>query len=272
MSSLINYNGSVYTEKTLPLKALNRSFFYGDSIFETLRVCAGKVKFFEYHNQRLQKALSLFNLSLEIDLAKEINKLLNQENHNESRLRLTVFRDTEGKYTPKSNTASFLLQSEKITGQGYILNKKGLKIDLYTQHKKPVLDLLSVKSANSMIYIQAGIFAHEKGFNDVLICNTDGKICEAISSNIFIVKNKKLLTPSLNQGPVDGIMRRVVIQIAVKLGYQVLETSLVLKDIISADEVFLTNAIKGITWVEFFKDTQFSNVVVKTLHKELVLI
>ena len=115
------------------------------------------------------------------------------------------------------------------------------------------------KNIDAQIYIQAAIYAQEKNIGDVLILNSDDNIIEATSSNVFLVSGGELYTPKLSSGPVGGVMRATVINIAISLGIKVFECNLTPQELLKADEVFLTNAVEGIKWVSSYRTKRYFN-------------
>ena len=122
------------------------------------------------------------------------------------------------------------------------------------------------KNIHSQIYIQAAIYAQEKNIGDVLILNSNDKIIEATSSNIFLVSRGDLYTPKLSSGPVGGVMRAAIINLAIGLDIKVFECNLTPQELLKADEVFLTNAVQGIKWVSSYRTKRYFN---KTANKLL---
>ena len=96
------------------------------------------------------------------------------------------------------------------------------------------------KNIHSQIYIQAAIYAKEKNIGDVLVLNSDDNIIEATSSNVFLVSGGDLYTPKLSSGPVGGVMRATIINLAISMGIKVFECNLTPQELLKADEVFLT--------------------------------
>ena len=115
------------------------------------------------------------------------------------------------------------------------------------------------KNIHSQIYIQGAIYAQEKNIGDVLILNSDNNIIEATSSNVFLVSGGELYTPKLSSGPVGGVMRATVINLAIEMGIKVFECNLTPQELLKADEVFLTNAVQGIKWVSSYRTKRYFN-------------
>ena len=99
--------------------------------------------------------------------------------------------------------------------------------------------------------------------------NKHGRIAEATSSNVFLYKNNNIYTPSLDEGCVAGVMRKQILRIAEKLNINIFEGMVNGSMLQQADELFLTNAVKGIQWVESYKDKQYINETIKQIIEEL---
>lgn len=139
------------------------------------------------------------------------------------------------------------------------LNAKGLEVDLYMDMKKPKIKLSNYKTKNGLISIIASITAKEKGLDDYLIANSNEGIIEGTSTNLFVVSNGVLYTPGLEEGCVAGTMRMQIINLAVENGTKVYECNILPQNLLVADEVFLTNAVKGIIWVSGYRTKRYFN-------------
>ena len=120
-----------------------------------------------------------------------------------------------------------------------------------------------------MPYIMAAMWAKENKLNDALLLNYNNNITDSCIANVFIVKNKTIITPALTEGCVAGVMRKHIIATLKQHGIEVAETALNIDDIANADEVFLTNAIKGMMWVKQFADTTYSNIETQKIYKTI---
>ena len=194
-------------------------------------------------------------------LEGKINRLLKANKlFKGARVRLSVFRDSDGLYTPTSNKIGYLIEASGLPGSEYALNEKGLVIDLFPDMEKQASLVSNCKTTNSLLFVLAGIYKSKHQLDDCLIVNNRGDACETISSNIFAAKGETIFTPSLESGCVGGVMRETTIVAARKLGFEVFDSS-VLKpaDLLMADELFLTNAITGIRWVVAFRNKRYYN-------------
>ncbi len=274
----LNFNGNVLPADQLIFKANNRGFRYGDGLFESMRYMKGKLKFPEMHIDRIQKGMKLLrfdNCSL-IDtwfLREKVEELVRRNRAGaDARIRLTVFRDSDGLYSPVSNKYGYVLEIQKLDESQYVLNKKGLIIDVYDEIPKPVNALSNLKTCNAMIYVLAGIYKKQNALDEVLLLNHHGFLCESMSSNVFVVYDRKLYTPSLNEGCIAGVMRQVVMRLAKENDIELVEAQINPDILNEADEVFLTNAARGIQWVMGYNNKRYFNEVSRFLSEKLNLI
>jgi branched-subunit amino acid aminotransferase/4-amino-4-deoxychorismate lyase len=276
VNTFILFNGNYHRKEDFGLSYKNRAFCYGDALFETMHANGTQIQFFTDHMMRLRFGMK--NLGMEIplniennSLEKEIIKLFHKNKlYQGVRIRLTVFRNEGGKYTPLDNSISYIVETEYIENEQYHLNSKGFSIGLFDQIKKPVNKLSNLKSANALIYIQAGLYARQNHFDDCILINEHNRLVEGISSNLFLVKDNILLTPPLNDGPVAGIMRKQILKIADSLNFKIVNNhSCDEQDLLQADEVFLTNSISGIRWILGYKERRYFNHTAKLLMDEL---
>ncbi|MFO7829118.1 MAG: aminotransferase class IV [Bacteroidales bacterium] len=276
VNSFILHNGNYHYKDDFGLSYQNRAFCYGDALFETMHANGTQIQFFTDHMIRLRFGMKTLGMeippNIENDtIEKEIVKLMHKNKlFQGARIRLTVYRNEGGKYTPEDHSISYLAETEYIENDQYQLNQKGLSIGLYDKIKKPVNDLSNLKSSNALIYIQAGLFSRKNRWDDCILVNESNHLVEGISSNLFILKNDILRTPPLSDGPVAGIMRKQVLQIADSLNFKIINKEpCTEKHLLNADEVFLTNSISGIKWVMGFKDRRYFNHTSKRLIDEL---
>ncbi len=242
----------------------NRAFRYGDALFETIRVCNNKLLFLKDHVMRLKLGMTVLRYNVPAEFLTEniqtlIIQLLKHNAHApNARIRLTVFRNEGGYYSPETNDISFLIESEELPTT-FELNQKGLWVDLYGDMKKPINKLSNLKTANALFYVMAGLAKQSMKLDECLLINENGNICETISSNIFVVKNGTLYTPPLNEGCLAGVMRKQIMALATAHKILVFESIVTDYSFNNADEVFLTNAIQGVQWVGQYKQKYYTN-------------
>jgi branched-chain amino acid aminotransferase len=278
IKQFINLNGSIVSSDHQIFTVSNRGFRYGDGLFESMRYMNGQLKFPDLHIDRVLKGMKILKLenSFHLDswfLREKVEELARRNKIGpDARFRLTVFRDSGGLYSPESNKMAYVLECQSMDESQYTFNNKGLIIDVYDELTKSVNILSNLKTCNSLIYVLAGIFKNQYKLDEVMILNQHGFLCESISSNVFVVYDKKLYTPSLNEGCIGGVMRQVVMRLAIENGIELIEAQ-VNPDILNeADEVFITNAAKGIQWVMGYNSKRYFNEMSKFLSEKLNLL
>jgi branched-subunit amino acid aminotransferase/4-amino-4-deoxychorismate lyase len=263
--SYVFHRGEYINENQAVIAKDNRAFRFGDGFFETMRAYNGKVLFLENHFSRISDTIRAFKYKpaeqFSIDLLRtQISGLLQRNGITAGgRIRITFYRRSTGFYLPKNDDLSYLIEAEPILENDFIMSPTGKTIDIFTDYKKEVNKLSGFKTLNAQLYVMSALYAREKGFDESLIQNSKFSIIEATSSNIFIVSNGVLYTPTLEDGCIAGTMRMHVINLALENKIKVYECTLNPHNLLSADEVFLTNAIRGIEWVVAYKTKRYFN-------------
>lgn len=113
----------------------------------------------------------------------------------------------------------------------------------------------------------AAVYAKENKLNDCLVLNANGKIADSTIANLFLVKGDTIFTPALSEGCVNGVMRKYLLESLAASNYQVEETIVSAEDLLAADEVFLSNAINGIRWVQRFRNKIYSHMKTMEIYR-----
>jgi len=248
---MVFHKGTFIPEGSAELHLLNRSFRYGDGLFETMRVFNGRLLFLSRHLKRLFRGMELLGFSFSPqewekqleDSARTVIK--HAKLTDQGRLRLHVFRSGPGAYTPVDDEPHFLIEGYALKYDPYRAPFP-LSMAPYQDWPLTISPLSGCKTANSLPYIIAGRYAKEQGADEALMFDVKGNVAEGNSANLFWVKDKKIYTPPLETGCLDGVMRRTLIYLTqtVQLPFQ--EKHIKLKELLQADEVLLTNTIRGI--------------------------
>lgn len=269
-------NGHFYEADKPLFSAANRAFRYGDGLFETIRCHQTRPLFFEEHYQRLLRGMSVLKINTSgmptsAAFQEHIERLIVRNRiFYDARVRLSLFRREGGLYTPENNNPAWLLEATPLEDKGYHLNTNGLRIGFFEGFPKVWTLEAPYKTLSATPYILAGLFKKENHWDDCLIPNQDKKFIESISSNLFWRKDGKLFTPSVSSGCVDGIMRNQVLKYAGENHIPLTETPGASKEeLLSADEIFLTNAVKGVRWVVALEEKRFYNRLPKEIVKWL---
>ena len=269
---MINFNGAIVSNDT-NLLIHNRAFLYGDAVFETVKIVNSKILFLEDHYFRLMRIVRMeipMNFTMEY-LEEQILRLA-QANKFEtsSRARITVFRNDGGYYLPQNNTVSFLIALEGLDEKAYSINQKEYIVDLYTDFYVTKQLLSSIKSTNKLINITASIYANENGLDNCLLLNDAKNVIEALQGNLFMLKGNKLITPPVSEGCLNGVMRKQILSLAKAMGnLEVVEEAISPFELQKADELFITNVIKGIQPITKYRKKEFTTDLSRLILQKL---
>lgn len=271
----INFNGTILPANQAVMTVANRGFRYGDGLFESMRWMKGELKFAELHADRIRRGMKI----LKIDGYSQLDTYFLRENVAElirrnktganARVRLSIFRDSGGLYNPDTNKMGFALEVTKIQESEYTSNNRGLIVDIFDEVPKPVNILSNLKTSNSLLYVLAGVYKDQHSLDEVLIINQNGFLCEAMSSNVFVVYDHEIYTPALTEGCIAGVMRHVVMKLAKENNLNIIEAQINPAILDQAEEVFVTNAGKGIQWVMGYNNKRYFNEISRLLLSKL---
>jgi branched-chain amino acid aminotransferase len=261
-------NNQLTEEKDLRLTNKNRGFLYGDGFFETIKIFNKKPFNLENHFNRIIYSADLldikFTLSV-LDLNKSISILTEKNNIKSGSVRISVYRNSKGKYFPEENTSSILINSRNDINDVFV-ERSFINIGYYKENLKSPSPLSNLKSLNSLLYVMASKYANENNFDDVILLNTNNNIIETTNSNLFILNYNKVITPPLMDGCVDGSMRKLLISI-IKNKYEFEEESISENDLDTCSEVILSNSTYGVRGIKKINEVTYNN---SNLYKYLI--
>lgn len=265
MMNYFIFNGKICKENAAVLSASSRGLRFGEGLFETIKSINGQPEFLDEHLARLWKGMQVlqFNIPKHFTpdrLQEEIEGLMKKNEHgNNARIRLTVFRGDGGLYDEIDNRPNYFIQTWPLADETGTWNSNGLVLGIYTDVKKNFDILSNLKHNNFLPYVMAALYAKKQKWNDAIVVNTDGRLCDTTIANIFLIKDEVVYTPALQEACIAGIMRRHIINSLTAAGYKVLEGQLSIADVEDADEVFLSNSIYNMRWVQSIGDKKYSN-------------
>jgi len=274
MKKFINYNGTIYEEGQAVLAITDHSYRYGDGLFETMKMVKGDIMLKDLHFERLYSGLKILKFNVPAPFTKEnieqeVKDLCKKNKCEElARVRLSVSRGKGGLYDC-DNKFAYSIGCWPVEQKGF--NENGLVIDIFPDAKKSIDAFSNLKSANYLPYTMAAVWAKESKLNDALILNQHNRICDATIANVFWIKDDKVYTPPLSEGCVAGVMRRNILDSGSWIPDCTINEAALTKDILlDADEVFLTNATTGMSWVKQFRNKMYINTITSKLFANLV--
>ena len=257
---MINSNGNLVPSSDAGLSFFNRGFSYGDALFETVKAVGDKLLFWEDHYFRLMASMRLLRMEIPMTFTPEyfvdqcMQLIQSQEVISPAwRLRLTVFRDSGGRYNPDHNRVAFVICCEPLSQDFFLDKVTKYKVDLYKDHYVQAGMLPNLKTNNKILNIIGSIFAKENDLDNCILVNDNKEVVEALQSNLFLLFGQEIHTPPLTSGCLDGIIRKQIIRMAKELDLTLKERVINPFDLQKADELWLTNTIQGIRAVTNYR-------------------
>lgn len=249
MSLCIYMNGK-YVDKRedANVSIFEHGFLYGDGVFEGIRAYNGLIFRLEDHIERLYNSAKGISLEIPMDkneMTKTLLETTRRTGLDDCYIRLIVTRGVGdlGIDPRKCEKASVYIIATGIKLYPEESYEKGLKIvTVSTRRTRPDMLNPQFKSLNYLNNILGKIEANRMGADEGIMLNSEGYVTECTADNIFAIRKGELYTPPSYHGILEGITRKVIIEIAKENKIPVHVTGMVLQDFISADEVFLTGS------------------------------
>lgn len=246
MGLIIYLNGKFVPEEEAKISIFDHGLLYGDGVFEGLRSYNGKIFKLDEHLTRLYKSGKAIALEIPLkfeELKNAVIETVKKNNLKDSYIRIVVTRGVGdlGLDPRKCKYPTIFIIASSIQLYPASLYEKG--IDLITVPTRRNLNEAinpAIKSLNYLNNILAKIEATNAGAEEGLILNQFGYVSECTGENIFIIKNNSLITPPISAGVLEGITRKVVMEIGKNIGLKVEEENLTRYDIYTSNECFLT--------------------------------
>ncbi|MBS3948790.1 MAG: aminotransferase class IV [Dethiobacter sp.] len=250
MSDFFYVNDRLLAAEESVLPVQDRSYLLGDGLFETILVHSGRPVFLREHLERLTSSAHFFGYSWpgKEYLAGIIHLVIKSNSLPEGALRLTVSpAKSEGLLAAAESTLNITVTCRRGGPYGDVLYKKGFRaVIARTTRRNEHSPLSRHKTTNFLDSIVARREAYAAGADEALLLNTAGKLAEASASNVFTVHKGEVLTPSVTDGALPGVVRAKVSELCALLGIPWREASLSQAALQQAEEAFLTNSLLGL--------------------------
>jgi len=236
----IYLNGELVQQETATVSALDRGLLYGYGLFETMRSYGGRVFRLEEHYRRLRDGAARLAMAVPLtlrELSEAVEAVLDRNELSDARVRLMLTAGAEGA------AGSVILMAREVTEYPRQLYGRGMSALVTSTRRNETSFLSGVKSLNSLDNVLAREDARRQGADEAILLNTRGFVAEGSASNVFMVLDGRLVTPSLSSGCLAGITRQAVLEIAAESGLEAIETDVQLSAFAVASEAFLTGSV-----------------------------
>ncbi|OGX44617.1 MAG: hypothetical protein A3G38_03240 [Omnitrophica WOR_2 bacterium RIFCSPLOWO2_12_FULL_51_8] len=243
---MVYLNGKFVAPEEAKIAVDDPGFLYGWGVFETMRAYRQKIVYLDAHLKRLREGAASTVLKCPYPPAKFkkiIQQLLETNALPDARVRISLWK--------AKSASGILITADKYKPCPAQKYKSGFSACVSSCCQNFRSGLARIKSMNYLLYRLASLEAERKKCDEAVILNAEGYLTEASRSNIFFAKDKRLFTPALECGCLDGITRQAILHLAEKQQLEVCAGSFTLQDLYSAEEAFLTNSLLGVMPLSF---------------------
>ncbi|NNL08900.1 MAG: aminotransferase class IV [Croceitalea sp.] len=274
---MVNFNGCFFDPVSPIINANSRVLEFGDALFEELRVINGAFMFWEAHYFRLMSSMRILRMEIPMEFTMEfledaIRNTISKSGLENKPVAVTIIvvRRNGMDNTVNDTSVDYLIKVKPLDNPFFILDEKGLKVELFKDFYLNSDMLSNLNSNNKSINVVAQIYAQENGYDSCLLINTNKHVVQAIAGNLFMITANHIKTPPLTDGCIDGIVRKQLIELAMNLtDYQLEETSISPFELQKADELFIANDLTGINSIGNYRKKVYTNEVAKILVGQL---
>jgi len=247
VEEIVYLNGSLLPLSQARLSPLDYGFLYGYGLFETMRAYSGHIFRLEKHLARLSHSAKLLGIELMSDipdLEKALYDTLQANNLSNARIRLTL-SGGEGEPVPDllPQNPTVIIVARRYTPYPRQVYEQGFKAIVSRIRRNTQSPASVIKSLNYLDNLLARRETRLAGADEAILLNEQGFLAEGSMSNIFLVSDSTLLTPSEDSGILPGITREVILELAPSMDLKTIERKIALKELLQADEAFFTNSL-----------------------------
>jgi branched-chain amino acid aminotransferase len=250
---VVYVDGEWLRKSQASVSVYDHGLLYGDGVFEGIRAYDGVIFRFKEHLDRLYSSAKSIRLQIPLSPEEMTNAVVETIKRNDLRdayIRLVVTRGKGdlGVDPRKCKTPSVFVITEYVDPTyGTVAKQKGITV-IISSVRRDMVDATTheIKSLNYLNSVLAKLEATDAGADDALMLDRSGFVSEATTTNIFIVKDGDIFTPTTAAGILPGVTRKRVMKLARELGYNMVEKGLTPFEVTNADDAFLTGTLAEI--------------------------
>ncbi len=249
-------NGEYHTEPSATLPAFAAGALLGWGVFTTIGVWHRRAFALPLHLARLRRDAAALDIPLEFDdkiLAEALENIIGHNGVSQGIARITAWRRGDGRWNRETGGDVSIMALPPVPNAPY---PGSLRLALSPFRLDARRPLAGVKSTSYAEYQRIWLEVRARGYDEAVVLNSDGAICEAARANVFWARDGALWTPSLECGPLPGIGREIVLDWAAQDGITVHQGAFEVAELAAADEVFLLSAATGPRTMQSFHDGQ----------------
>ena len=257
---LVYVNGAFVPKEEAKISVFDHGYLYGDGIYETMRAYQGTLFLLDKHLVRLKHSADAISLKLPLPLDQigdALKESLSKNRLGDAYVRIQISRGPgeiglDPGLCPEPTMVIVAKPFKDYPADHY---ERGVSTAIVaTRRNHPLALNPSIKGTNFLNNILAKIESLRAGAYEAIMLNWEGYVAEGTISNIFLVKAGVLFTPSLQTGILEGVTRGLVLELARREHIETREALILPKDLLDADECFITN-----TTMEIMPVTRIDN-------------
>jgi len=223
-------------EKETIEEVFEPGFLFGWGVYETLRAYKKKIPFLSLHIDRLNRSLELLEIDkADLDFTEKIKQLLEENKLEDAYIRITAYK--------KRDSTGILIYTDKFGYYQKEAYEKGFSVAVSPYRRDTKSPFSQIKSLSYIENRMSWFKAQKAGKDEALLLNQEDYLIGGARSNLFLVKGKEIITPSIKSGAFTGITRQLLINELMDLHIRIKEKELTLEDLYDSNEAFLTSSL-----------------------------
>jgi len=251
MSYLVYINGDLVPAEEAKISVFDAAFLYGEGLFETLRANGGKILFINDHLQRLYRGAKTLDIPIPFSrekLTAAVEHTLKANHLQDAYIRINISAEeadvgVRKRIPADTHIVIFAKPPEPYPKKLY---QKGCTLITIRSIPNDPVGVATIKTTNYLLKMIARREVAQRKADEGILLNSKGHVTECAGSNLFVIKNKKLITPPIDEGVMPGVTRKWVLKIAKRLNMKLSEQRITPKSLASADEIFITSTLKDV--------------------------
>jgi branched-chain amino acid aminotransferase len=267
------FNGSIFEDKNALFGSINRAFLYGDYISEFAKVSNGNILLWEEHYFNLMASMRIFRMKIPDSftqefLGEEVQKVLKENNSQEAKIRISIFRNTDNDSLLTKATVSYLVEIvHEFSNPSYTWNQEYAEIDIFKDYTINPSFFTQVNSHKPEEII-AFAYMQENEFQDLVFLNPEKRIARTVLGVPFLIQGNTVKTPKLSEGGIRSVTRNHLCQLLEKsTEFQLEENEIFPFELQKTDEVFVLMESEGIQSIHQNRKKMYNTEKTKEIYQ-----
>lgn len=259
------YNGKLVTEQQIQIPIRSDWARHAPGFFETMKLGYGQIYFWEEHYERMKLGAKYWDIKIPTKpkLLKSLFDLVETSGLDFGRIRLQFIVGNSEK------ELQYFVTMEPLVHENYTWNENGYNLTYFDEHLIAAQQAPGFKSNSRDIYLMAERSIQNKANTEIVLLNTQKEVTDTARCSIFWIKNGIIYSPPVSAGGVDSTFSKFLFSQKREWDLKLVHKPTKIKDLESADEVFIANVIRGIQWVKTFRKIKYTHELTHELFEKV---